>query len=376
MNNNQLNQLFANYIEKFEFINNKDNNESYKWTVVAKIQELFDLDTPDADFSVMLYEVWRTSENLVDSANQQPFYALVSYAKDDPAAIRELFRCLFEDDGGDLNLRQERIQAFIAGTERLKEKYAPGSWRYTNDQRSVMAYLFFHDPDQNYLYKSKQAHEFADCVEFYEDWDAGTSFKLDVYYQMCDELVAAMRANAPLIKTHLSRFEDTEETLYEDSSLHILAFDMIYSSQVYNLYSGISYDHPNTSEKRLYRERMDKATALQMAYEQIKSEYDEFQSIKDLILSHISAGTLISHKAFGPGTVENVDGQSISVYFQKLNVSKKFIFLPSLANGFLSLGTADDQLARQHAKLLLSENSLEHRLQLAADELEPYREYL
>ncbi len=376
MNNHRLNQLFTNYIEKFEFINNKDNNESYKWAVVAKVQELFDLDAPDSDFSDMLYEVWRATENLIDSANQQPFYALVSYAKEDPAAIRDLLRNLFEDDAGDLNLRQERIQSFIAETEKLKEKYAPGSWRYTNDQRSVMAYLFFHAPDTNYLYKSKQAHEFADCVEFFEDWGAGASFKLDVYYRMCDELVEAMRTSDPLMKTHQSRFENTGSAFYEDSSLHILAFDMIYSSQVYNLYSGISYEHPNTSEKRLYRERMDKAIALQAAYEQVKSEYNEFQSIRDLIFSHISAGTPISHKTFGFGTIENVDGQSICVLFPQLNGAKKFIFLSSLANGFLSLGTADDQLAREHAKLLLAENSLERRLKIAANELEPYIDYL
>ncbi len=35
-----------------------------------------------------------------------------------------------------------------------------------------MAYLFFHDPEHNYLYKATQAHEFADCVEFLDDWGA------------------------------------------------------------------------------------------------------------------------------------------------------------------------------------------------------------
>ncbi len=30
MNKMRLNQLFSNYIEKFEYINNPDNNETYK----------------------------------------------------------------------------------------------------------------------------------------------------------------------------------------------------------------------------------------------------------------------------------------------------------------------------------------------------------
>lgn len=77
-----------------------------------------------------------------------------------------MFRDLFADDEGDLKVRQQKISAFSAMSEELKEKYAPGSWRYTNDQRSVMSYLFFHDPESNYLFKSTEAHEFADCVEF------------------------------------------------------------------------------------------------------------------------------------------------------------------------------------------------------------------
>lgn len=179
MNKTRLNQLFTNYIDKFEYINNPDNNETYKWAVVERYRESFNLNAPD--LSAMLYEVWKISENLIDSANQQPFYALVSYAKEEPETVRKMFRTLFADDGGNLTERQEKIIAFIQSSEELKAKYAPGSWRYTNDQRSVMAYLFFHDPEHNYLYKSTQAHEFADCVEFLDDWGAGTSFKLDVY---------------------------------------------------------------------------------------------------------------------------------------------------------------------------------------------------
>lgn len=234
MNKTRLGQLFSNYIEKFEYINNPDFNETYKWTVVEQYRESFNLDAPD--LSAMLYEVWKISENLIDSANQQPFYALVTYAKEEPETVRNMYRELFADDGGDLALRQAKIYAFIQKSEELKAKYAPGSWRYTNDQRSVMAYLFFHDPEHNYLYKSTQAHEFADCVDFLDDWGSGANFKLDVYYRMCDELVASMKEFPKLIQTHMSRYEDTKEQLYEDTGLHVLAFDMIYSSQVYNLY--------------------------------------------------------------------------------------------------------------------------------------------
>lgn len=75
MNKTRLNQLFTNYIDKFEYINNPDNNETYKWAVVERYRESFNLNAPD--LSAMLYEVWKISENLIDSANQQPFYGVI-----------------------------------------------------------------------------------------------------------------------------------------------------------------------------------------------------------------------------------------------------------------------------------------------------------
>ena len=100
MNKMRLNQLFSNYIEKFEYINNPDNNETYKWAAVEQYRESFNLEAPD--LPGMLYEAWKASENLIDSANQQPFYALVSYAKEEPETVRKMFRDLFADDGENL----------------------------------------------------------------------------------------------------------------------------------------------------------------------------------------------------------------------------------------------------------------------------------
>lgn len=92
MNKMRLNQLFSNYIEKFEYINNPDNNETYKWAAVEQYRESFNLEAPD--LPGMLYEAWKASgENLAE--------------------------------------RQEKIIAFIQSSEELKAKYAPGSWRYT-----------------------------------------------------------------------------------------------------------------------------------------------------------------------------------------------------------------------------------------------------
>lgn len=374
MNKTRLSQLFSNYIEKFEYINNPDFNETYKWAVVEQYRESFNLNAPD--LPAMLYEVWKISENLIDSANQQPFYALVSYAKEEPETVRKMFRDLFTDDGGDLSLRQAKIYDFIQKSEKLKAKYAPGSWRYTNDQRSVMAYLFFHDPEHNYLYKSTQAHEFAACVDFLDDWGSGANFKLEVYYRMCDELVASMKEFPALIQTHMSRYENAKEQLYEDSGLHVLAFDMIYSSQVYNLYDEIQYSHPKGADKKLYRERLEKATALKEAYEQARADFERLEKIRTTIISHLQIGSSIIHKVYGDGTIVSLDGSSVSVQFPTQPEPKKFMLISSLGGGFLKTGTDDDLLIQANAKLLQMGGSLEQRLKSAEATLEPYQQYL
>ena len=78
MNTSRLQQLFAHYIDKFEYINNPELNENYKWEIVKQYQDIFNLDAPD--LAGMLTEAWRITSNLIDSQFQQPFYALIAYA--------------------------------------------------------------------------------------------------------------------------------------------------------------------------------------------------------------------------------------------------------------------------------------------------------
>ena len=174
----------------------------------------------------------------------------------------------------------------------------------------------------------------------------------------------------------MSRYEENAEQLYEDPDYHVLAFDMIYSSQVYNLYDGIQYDHPNGTEKKLQRERMEKTAALKKAYEQARSDFECLEEIRAVILSHLQAGSNIIHKVYGTGTIVSVEGQAISIQFPAQTEPKKFMLLPSLGGGFLKLGTEDDLLVQSNAKLLQMEGSLERRLKSAEAALEPYQQYL
>lgn len=379
MNKDRLQMLINNYINGFESFNSAqkgESNESYKWAVVQRFHDHFDINTEN--FADMLYKVWRDTDVMIDNAHQQPFYALLDYARrDDEETVRQMFVALYKPDGGDLDIRQKKIDEFIAKSEQLKAKYYPQSWRYTNDQRAVMAYLFLNDPENNYLYKATQAHEFADCVEFYDDWGSGTNFKLPVYYRMCDELVAEIKKHAALLETNQSRYEVAKEALYPDESLHILAFDLIYASQVYGLYGGISYSHPNTAAKKLYLERVEKAKQCKVKYETYLSQQQKLEDFLKLAQSTISLRTQIVHKTYGQGVVCDVAGQFISVKFDGLAQPKKFAILSSVFNKFIVLNdpTLFEEL-NEYADLIKNEASISSRLKSVEAEMQKYQEYM
>lgn len=95
MNRNNLQSIFKKYIDNFEILNNEKNDETYKWEIAQEFQK-FDVDAED--FVEMLTHMWKVSENLIDSSQQLPFYALVEFARREPETVREMFRKLFAEE--------------------------------------------------------------------------------------------------------------------------------------------------------------------------------------------------------------------------------------------------------------------------------------
>lgn len=239
-----------------------------------------------------------------------------------------------------------------------------------------MTYLFLRDPEENYPFKSTQAHEFADCVEFYDDWDSGSNFKLDVYYRMCDELVAAMKAYQPLLDTNASRFEGHETQYYKDHNLHILAFDLIYSSHVYFFYEGIQYPQLNTQAKKLHLERPEKARTLQAAVESARDAVMELQEVTEYLLSIPTEGSEIFHRSFGKGKVATVDGGRITICFESCG-EKTLLFYETLSKGYLKYEVPEyDGYVQEHASLLNDFGKIPKRLVKAEKAFAPYSELL
>ena len=374
MNRNNLQSIFKKYIDNFEILNNEKNDETYKWEIAQKFQD-FDVDAED--FVEMLTYMWKTSENLIDSSQQLPFYALVDYARREPETVREMFRKLFADEHLDNTSKQVVIDEFIANSEELRKKYYPDSHLYMNNQRSVMMLLFLRYPNSNYGYKASQAKSFADCIEFYEDWGPMTDFRLDIFSRMCEQLIDEIKKNDALMETHMSRFENTDRKLHPDDNLHILTLDIIYSSQAYNFYGDMTFDPINAKSRKLYFERVAKAKELAENFEKAKSDVALLDEAKEYITKTLVKGLTVRHRAFGEGVIEECTGTIVAVRFAKTDEIKKLGLTVAIGNGLVSLPSEEmTRKIKEYIPVLNRETQIPGNLARAKDELQPYLEYL
>ena len=381
MNDNNVQQIFAHYIEKFEYINSPKCKEYYKWQIANRFHGMMDeaLAASAEDFPAKLYGVKKLSANLIDNYTQ-PFYGLVKFAQREPETVKAMFKALYADDGGDIAKRMERVQTFIAQSNALRDKYYPDSYLYTHSVHSVTGYLFLYDPDHNYIYKPNQSLAFADCVEFYDDWGYGTNVKLPVYYRMCDQLVEAIKGSKELLATDASRFEngwgEDASTIYPDTEKHILAFDLIYCCSVYNLFDGIRFTRPKTKDRQLMQERKDKAATLSRNLEKARQDVKELQEALKYINSIYVPGLTIEHKKYGDIPIIEKDGYTITVDVPDTG-KKKLDIRALVANGIV---TADVEgyaaMAEKYQQCLKDRDNIEPRLARAEQEFAPYVQYL
>lgn len=183
------------------------------------------------------------------------------------------------------------------------------------------------DPSFNFAFKSNEAHAMARFTDFGFSIGAGTSFSLQNYYRLCEEIVAALREHESLLTKHFERLT-TEH--YHDDSLHLLAFDLMYCCRTYGYYEGIVV--PSTgktikkrkiapdisTEEIAWREaeRLKRIAELEQQIEELELSCDEYADISLL-------GVEVTSPAYGVGTVIDQDVNMIKVRFS--NIEKSFV---------------------------------------------------
>lgn len=392
MNTKNLHQIFANYIDRFEELNNPEHNETFKWWAAKQFREQMDAAFKQSgdNFASALDHIKghkkeeRVVETIIDG-RMQPFGGLVEISKknnyESADAVKQLLQNLFQDDGGDLGKREEKIAAFLEDSEKLRLKYFPNYYSYKQTARSVAGYLFLYEPDKYYMYKANEAKLFADCVEYYGDWGTGDQIKLKEYYRMCDELVAEAKKCKELLSTDESRFDGyfqyTRDGLSEDKAKHILAYDIIYCTSVYNLCKDITFKNITLKDKKLYQERLNKALALQEEYQKAEEEY----ALLDQAVQHYDAvfvpGTAVRNLTYGPGRIIARRGTVLDVQFESQPDLIKYDFWQTVTGHYLKFeDSLDKETAQQYEDVFRRHDGISSGLVRLQKELEGYQDVL
>lgn len=382
MNLAHLEKIFSNYINRFDELNNSEHQEYDKWQAVQSFHGLMDdaLSADEADFLERLMAARNCSLNLIDSYTQ-PFYGLVQMAGREPETVRHMFSRLYEDDGGDPDMRQQRVSDFLNSSHALKERYFPNSFLYKNDMHSVTGYLFLYDPDRNYIFKATNARTFADCVDFHDDWGRGDDVNLAVYYRMCEQLVNAICRHKSLLEKDDSRFHNDwgvdGKTLYPDPKKHVLACDLLYDCQAYGLFDGISFSKLKARERDRLRARRERAQQLFDECRKTRALLHDFDRAAQSLNAIFCKGAEVRHQTFGEGVVTDNNSTDLVVAFPE--VGEKTLKTCFAASHELILPANSEQAAQikeDKPVLALSRRALADELEKLEKNLLPVMEYL
>ena len=330
MNDYNLNQLLNRYEENLDFFY-IDHEELFKWKAVKQFQKVWNSSEYDNVSFAEKFNAARSEFSvLTDNQMVSPSNGVIKIAEKKEAEVRHLFEdVLFANDCGDLAIRQNHIEEFMEGMERLRQETYPNSWKFKQDDRhAAFCYLAAFNPNENYIYKHDPVEKFAQYVEFGFDIGSGSNFKLKYYYELCDTIVKAVKEHKSLLEKNAKYLKDND---LKDDNLHILAFDIMYCCNNYGLYSGLVHEKKSETIKAFKLEEAKRQKELER--QKIIDELDEQISQLQLQLEPYSNISLlnvkVSSNAYGDGVIIDQKGSQISVQFDEFKksfvIDKKFV---------------------------------------------------
>ena len=335
MNRNNLSKILEQYVLNFDKLNRSveegGDDEGYKWRVLNAFATNWDIDAEDfpAMFNAATGDIAKT--NLINNARVQPLSGISHLLKEEAQIefVREEFRKLFSEDGGDIDARGDRVLAFTDALNAKLSECFPGKWKYEQNRNAVIYYLNLWKPEENYIFKATEAREWADCIEFADDFGSGANFKLSKYYRMCDELLAALEEYPEVLELHQKRF-DKEARSFDDKR-HLLVFDIIFTSHYMSFYSECPSLGVSTKERIRLAKIRERAEELEKEIATLQVEITSIEGSRGELPD--VTGMKVSHKAYGEGIVKSFDGRYMLIAFEakegKFNTD-------SVVNGFIT----------------------------------------
>ena len=371
MNTANLKIVFDQYIEQFDYLNEKDgHDEGYKWRAESCFVEHWDIDAED--FPAMFKAAMHETSNLIDNATVQPINGILMLLKHEEEVefVRECFRELFAEDDGDLDARLDRVDTFIEKINKKIDQYAHGSWKYPQKRNDVIYYLNLWRPEDNYIFKATEATDWANCIEYGDDFGSGESFSLAKYYRMCDELLEVVSKNEEILRLHQQRF--LEEAIGFDDELHILVYDIIFCAHNYNFYNKAVISTTSTKARINLAKTKEQIAQLEENLRALRSEFDECNRRANTPIDMV--GKTVQHKVYKEGTVLSQTNDIQIILFSV--GEKKFQIPQSYTGGFLKADDSTMEALKTQQTARSNADRLEVRIRETERELSTLRESL
>ena len=207
----------------------------------------------------------------------------------------------------------------------------------------------------------------AKYLDFGFSIGSGISFSLPNYYRLCEEIGFALREHDSLLEKHFSRL--TPE-YYNDQSLHLLAFDLMYCCRTYNFFRVITLPKalktkrkkatgaslsPEEEECR-EAERVAKIAELELKINKLERDCDNCSDISLI-------GVQVTAKPYGIGTVVAQEINNIRVSFggteKSYILDRKYVARPRFENDediisvFTEYGQKQEKIKRLRRELMI-----------------------
>ena len=346
MNNEHLQLIFDQYISRFDELDDPNgNNEGYKWRAVSCFLENWDIEADD--FASIFKSSMKDTSDLIDNATVQPIGGILLLLKhpEEIEFVRKCFRDLYADDGGNLEARQEKINHFIEQINPRIDRYATGSWKYPQKFNNVLYYLNLRYPSENYIYKATEAVEWANCIEFGDDFGSGETFSLPKYYRMCKELLSAVSENDEILDLQSKRLE--REARGFDDELHILVYDIIYCAHTYNFYSAGMIQTTSAKDRIKKAQLRDEIDSLETQLAEAEQLLRQLES--DATGAANMVGQVVEHRQFGKGMIISQVKDIQLIAFP--SGERKFQYPTAYVAGFLKADKATMEAIREKSEM-------------------------
>ena len=299
MNTENLNGILAQYVQHCKARAAAD--EGTVWRAVDCVGVNWDIE--DSDFPAMFADAMQQAQPTLDNPALQPIGGLQHLMLRDSEVelVRECFRWLYNEDGGDISKRRGRAELFADQINGRFRRVFPRMSKYTMNTANAVFFLNLWEPHANYFYQAGEAKAWADYFGYEADFGGGTALDLPRYYTMCNDLLHALENYPEIIALHKA---------YAEQEL------------------GGSTSRERAKAVKEKADRAELCIRIGECEQELQELLANPAALPDL------TGCKINHKMFGAGTVRPAEGQFMVIDFN--GTLKKFSYTASMNSGYLS----------------------------------------